>query len=81
MDCHAQRQDLQRTHDIQTRQLEDYLEQLPKPHVKYSSQLLELKNSQHNLSKLNMFEEAKSVYTKVESMEKQARAESAVVYI
>ncbi|EQC39360.1 hypothetical protein SDRG_03563 [Saprolegnia diclina VS20] len=69
-DCNVRRQELAKTQQIQTRQLEDYLDRLPDPHVKYSRTLLELKNSEYYLSKLQLFEQAKNVYTRADAMEK-----------
>ncbi|OQR97581.1 hypothetical protein ACHHYP_10202, partial [Achlya hypogyna] len=76
-ECQLRRQELAKTQQIQTRQLEDYLERLPDPHCKYSRTLLDLKNSEYYLSKLQFFEQAKNVYTRADAMEKIEKAKCA----
>ncbi|CAK4380985.1 unnamed protein product [Aphanomyces euteiches] len=74
--CAWRRADLAKTHAVQTRQLEDYLESIHEPLVKFSKTLLELKTSERNLSKLQLYEQAKNVYTRADAMEKQERAKN-----
>ncbi|OQR89806.1 hypothetical protein THRCLA_09570 [Thraustotheca clavata] len=68
-ECNVRRQELEKTQLVQTRQLEDFLDRLPDPHCKFSKTLLELKNSEYYLSKLQLFEQAKNVYTRADAME------------
>ncbi|ETV65925.1 hypothetical protein H257_17474 [Aphanomyces astaci] len=71
--CDWRREDLAKTHMIQTRQLEDYLDRIHEPIVKFSKTLLDLKTSERNLSKLQLYEQAKNVYTRADAMEKVER--------
>lgn len=73
--------DLKRTHNVERAQLESFLNKLPEPHVKFSKLLLELKNTERNLAKLRLFEDAKNVYARADSMEADQRAKNAAVRI
>ncbi|KUF98633.1 Ubiquitin carboxyl-terminal hydrolase [Phytophthora nicotianae] len=69
---HRQKE-LKKTHEVERAQLETYLNKLQEPHVKFSSLLLELKNTEKNLAKLKLFEDAKNVFVRVDSMEREER--------
>lgn len=73
------REDLERTHRVERAQLESFLDKLPEPHVKFSKILLELKDTEKNLSRLRQFEDAKNVFLRVDAMEKEERARNAEV--
>ncbi|RHY30590.1 hypothetical protein DYB32_006892 [Aphanomyces invadans] len=75
--CNWRREDLAKSHAIQTRQLEDYLDRIHEPMVKFSKTLLDLKTSERNLSKLQLYEQAKSVYARADAIEKLERAKNA----
>ncbi|KAF1334959.1 hypothetical protein FI667_g1663, partial [Globisporangium splendens] len=47
---------------------------LSEPHVKFSKLLLELKDTEKNLSKLRQFEDAKNVFLRADALEKEERA-------
>ncbi|KAJ0397885.1 hypothetical protein ATCC90586_006471 [Pythium insidiosum] len=66
--------DLLRTHAVEREQLESFLRRLPEPHVKFSKLLLELKDTEANLARLKLFEDAKNVYVRADAMEKEERA-------
>ncbi|TMW56494.1 hypothetical protein Poli38472_006504 [Pythium oligandrum] len=72
--------DLLKTHAVEREQLESFLRRLPEPHVKFSKLLLELKNTERNLAKLRLFEDAKNVYTRADSMEKDERARNTATF-
>lgn len=71
------KEDVLKTHTVEREQLESFLCRLPEPHVKFSKLLLELKDTEKNLARLRLFEDAKNVYVKAESMEKDERARNA----
>jgi hypothetical protein len=70
----AKRQHLLRTHQIEREQLETFLQKLPEPRVKFSKLLLELKDTEGNLSRLRLFEDAKNVFHRANVIEKEERA-------
>lgn len=67
-------EELKKTHEVEQAQLEIYLEKLQEPHVKFSTLLLELKNTEKNLARLKLFEDAKNVFVRAASMERDQRA-------
>ncbi|RLN61547.1 hypothetical protein BBJ29_005069 [Phytophthora kernoviae] len=67
-------EELGKTHEVERVQLETYLNKLKEPHVKFSSLLLELKNTEKNLARLKLFEDAKNVFVRMDSMERDQRA-------
>ncbi|KAG1710799.1 hypothetical protein DVH05_013524 [Phytophthora capsici] len=69
-----QQEELRQTHDVERSQLETYLNKLQEPHVKFSTLLLELKNTEKNLAKLKLFEDAKNVSIRADSLERDQRA-------
>lgn len=71
--------DLKRTHSVERAQLESFLNRLPEPHVKFSRLLLELKNTERNLAKLRLFEDAKNVYARADTLEADQRAKNTAV--
>lgn len=71
--------DLKLTHSVERAQLESFLNKLPEPHVKFSKLLLELKNTERNLAKLRLFEDAKNVYARADGMEAEERAKNTAV--
>lgn len=73
------REDLEKTHRVERAQLESFLNKLPEPHTKFSKLLLELKDTEKNLSRLRQFEDAKNVYLRAAAMEKEERARNAEV--
>ncbi|KAG7382095.1 hypothetical protein PHYPSEUDO_005309 [Phytophthora pseudosyringae] len=66
--------ELRKTHEVERAQLETYLNKLQEPHAKFSTLLLELKNTEKNLASLKLFEDAKNVFARVNSMERDQRA-------
>lgn len=75
------REDLEATHRVERTQLESFLHKLPEPHAKFSKLLLELKNTEKNLSRLRQFEDAKNVHARADALEREERARSAEVRI
>ncbi|KAL3671458.1 hypothetical protein V7S43_003380 [Phytophthora oleae] len=69
-----QQEELRKTHEVERAQLETYLNKVQEPHVKFSRLLLELKNTENNLAKLKLFEDAKNVSARVDSLERDQRA-------
>ncbi|KAG7400877.1 hypothetical protein PHYBOEH_004089 [Phytophthora boehmeriae] len=67
-------EELRNTHEVERAQLETYLHKLKEPHVKFSSLLLELKNTEKNLARLKLFEDAKNVFVRMDGMEREQRA-------
>ncbi|GMF19182.1 unnamed protein product [Phytophthora lilii] len=67
-------EELRKTHEVERAQLENYLSKLQEPHVKFSKLLLELKNTEKNLARLKLFEDAKNVFARADSMERDQRA-------
>ncbi|KAE9347541.1 hypothetical protein PR003_g6867 [Phytophthora rubi] len=67
-------EELKKTHEVERAQLETYLNKLQEPHVKFSKLLLELKNTEKNLARLKLFEDAKNVFVRADSMERDQRA-------
>ncbi|KAL4144688.1 hypothetical protein PRNP1_013814 [Phytophthora ramorum] len=66
--------ELRKTQEVERVQLETYLTKLQEPHVKFSKLLLELKNTEKNLARLKLFEDAKNVFVRADSMERDQRA-------
>lgn len=75
------RDDLEKTHRVERAQLESFLSKLPEPHTKFSKLLLELKDTEKNLSRLRHFEDAKNVYLRADAMEKEERTRNAEVSV
>ncbi|KAG2790749.1 hypothetical protein PC129_g6994 [Phytophthora cactorum] len=73
-------EELKKTHEVERAQLETYLNKLQEPHVKFSKFLLELKNTEKSLAKLKLFEDAKNVFVRVDSMERGERALNAAKF-
>jgi hypothetical protein len=67
-------EELKKTHEVERAQLETYLNKLQEPHVKFSKLLLELKNTEKNLARLKLFEDAKNVFVRADGMERDQRA-------
>ncbi|KAH7474456.1 Cytochrome P450 704B1 [Phytophthora ramorum] len=67
-------EELRKTQEVERVQLETYLTKLQEPHVKFSKLLLELKNTEKNLARLKLFEDAKNVFVRADSMERDQRA-------
>ncbi|RLN86794.1 hypothetical protein BBJ28_00008590 [Nothophytophthora sp. Chile5] len=66
-------EELQKTHAVESTQLETYLNKLQEPHVKFSKLLLELKDTEKNLARLQLFEDAKNVSVRADGMERDER--------
>ncbi|DBA04014.1 TPA: hypothetical protein N0F65_009361 [Lagenidium giganteum] len=73
-DIENKRRDLQKTHAVELEQLEDFLRRLPVPRIKFSKLLLELKDTEKNLARLRLFEDAKNVFVRADAMERDERA-------
>jgi hypothetical protein len=73
------KENLLKAHSVERDQLESFLQRLQEPHVKFSTLLLELKNTEKNLARLRLFEDAKNVYVKADAMEKDERAKNTAV--
>lgn len=71
------RADLDKTHAVQRAQLEEFLERLQEPPAKLSKLLLQLKSTEKSLSKLRLFEDARTVFLRADALEKDERARSA----
>lgn len=60
--CDFKTFDLNKTYDIKTENLEDYIARVKIPTVKYSSRMISLLQAEHHLQKLNQYDEAKDVH-------------------
>lgn len=76
----AKRVDLNKTHVVERAQLEELLTRLSEPHVKFSSLLLQLKDTEKNLAKLKLFEDARTVFIRADALEKEERAKWSVKF-
>jgi hypothetical protein len=65
----AQHDDLVEVHRVQTHQLEEEMSIIPKPIIKFSTNMLAMKNSEKELVKQLRFEEAKSLRKRIDVLE------------
>ena len=73
-ECAQKRRDLQKLHLWQQAQLEERINRMHKPPVRFSKNLLEWKSSEKHLARLKQFKEAKALNKRIAVLEPQELA-------